>query len=124
MKYLARKLVERAIRDLKMILNPRAPGISVETEQKQITHSLHAIKDLIDTATKDINGQTSAEHTKTHQQTEEMSDKLLNKYYMHGDAESIRALASRLIAKLSVTQAHEYYEELQEQYKQCIKGDE
>ena len=107
-----------------MALNPRAPGISVETDQKQVTHVLHVVKDLIDTATKEINGQTSAEHTKTHQQTEEMSDKLLNKYYMHGDAESIRALASGLIAQLSVTQAQEHYEAFQEQYEQYVEGDE
>ena len=55
--------------------------------------------------------------TETHSKTEDASDKLLNMYFTTGDIESIRAVASGLIAQLTEEQAQEHLEAFQEQYE-------
>lgn len=121
MKYLARRLIERAIRDLQLVLQPRAKGVTPKQDEKQNLHNLHSVKDLIDTTIKEISGEVYNEPTDIHQETEKLANKLINEYFNHHDIGSIRALASALIVQLSVTQAQVHCEAFQEHYEEYIK---
>ena len=123
MKYLARKAIEKAINTLKLSLQPRSKNVTIEADQKQITHLLHSVKNDMDKATQELNGSTSTEATAYHKMTEEISDKLLNDYFTNGDIESIRALASGLIAQLSPTQAEEHLKSFKQHYNEFVKGE-
>ena len=123
MKYLARKGLERAIKNLKTTLTPKSKKVSEETDKKQVINLLHSTKNEIDLVIQDLNGSTSIQWTDAHAETEKMADQLLEDYFTKGDFESIKALASGLIAQLTRTQAEEHYEAFEEQYKAYVKGE-
>ena len=121
MKYLARMAIERAIRRLKLSLQPRAKTVTPEQNEIATIYLLHSVKNDIDIATQTIGGNTSTQRTEYHQKTEEIADKLLDDYFINGDIESIRALASGLITQLSDTQAKEHFEVFEQHYNDCVK---
>ena len=124
MKRLARQAIKRAQQSLKIALQPKSKETPQEADDAHVTHLLHSVKDDMDAATQEINGTTSTEQTEHHQEAEKMSDKLLNDYFHNGDIESIRALASGLIAQLSPTQAREHLQGFVEHYNEFVKGDD
>ena len=120
MKYLARKAVEASIRNLKLALQPKAKNTSEETDNAQVTHILHTVKNEMDIATSEINGNTSTEQTSAHEDTEKRSEILLTHFFEDGNLESIHALASGLIAQLSQKQAKEHHKAFEEHLQECF----
>ena len=54
MEYLARKAIEKAIRDLKLSLTPKAKETSQDLDNKQIIYLLEQTKITLDKAIKEI----------------------------------------------------------------------
>ena len=118
----ARAAIVAAERNLKAAMLPKLESTTDEENKLHLTKILHNAKNDIDVATSHLNGATSIERTIPHQDTEELSDKLLIAYFVSNDLESARALASGLIAQLTPKQAEEHLEAFKEHYNQYVKG--
>ena len=123
MKRVIKQAIKRAIRSLEIAQQPKTEATPQEANDKHLTHLLHSVKNDMDEATKELNGSTSTERTEYHAKAESAADELLDEFFVNGDIESIRALASGLIGQLSETQAKEHLEALQEHYETFVKGE-